>query len=466
MTPSSPNATKVKVAILLVNRQFIRSWIDSGLIKHLEANSNFEIHLFSDAEIHKRLPTSNDYKTVDLGEIQISKRTKHTVAMGLAQMSSRSRTFRFKLIRQFLPETLLFARHGNYRFKTVWFSKSFRRIIGNSLHNRMTLCYFFPPLRALINLYLKVLNEKPALPKEISDGDFEWLIIPSASAIGYTTDFLEGANAIGLKTLIAIDNWDHLTGKSIYPIKPDYFTVMGKRCVEHAVQIHECDATRVLPFGLPRFDIYREIEHNCNESFRVNKPRVLYCGFSLAHAEKQVVSSLANYLESKYGVGSIEVHYRPHPGPLPRYDGSTITNSNIEITSYKDLNRTAMPDMDEEFLNAILQADVVVGAPTTLILESLAIRKKCVLDLTNDGYHRTSAGNSASWHTHMLDLTDIKELPRGNTIDELHYQVDQMLQQPTNCLHLDIENLYNTSEKLYRDQLLQFLLTAQHSKID
>jgi hypothetical protein len=125
-----------------------------------------------------------------------------------------------------------------------------------------------------------------------------------------------------------------------------------------------------------------------------------------------------------------------------------------------------MPDMDEEFLNAILQADVVVGAPTTLILESLAIRKKCVLDLTNDGYHRTSAGNSALWHTHMFDLTDINELPRGNTIDELHYQVDQMLQQPANCLHLDIENLYNTSEKLYRDQLLQFLLSAQHSKID
>ena len=408
MTPSSPNATKVKIAILLVNRQFIRSWIDSGLIKYLEANSNFEIHLFSDAEIHKRLPTSNDYKTVDLGEIQISKRTKHTVAMGLTQMSSRSRTFQFKLIRQFLPETLLFARHGNYRFKTVWFYESFRRVIGNSLHNRMTLCYFLPPLRALINLYLKVLNEKPTLPKEISDGDFEWLIIPSASAIGYTTDFLEGANSIGLKTMIAIDNWDHLTGKSIYPIKPDYFTVMGKRCV----------------------------------------------------------SSLANYFESKYGVGSIEVHYRPHPGPLPRYDGSTITNSNIEITSYKDLKRTAMPDMDEEFLNAILQADVVVGAPTTLILESLAIRKKCVLDLTNDGYHRTSAGNSALWHTHMIDLTDIKELPRGNTIDELQYQVDQMLQQQANCLHLDIENLYNTSEKLYRDQLLQFLLTAQHSKID
>jgi hypothetical protein len=66
----------------------------------------------------------------------------------------------------------------------------------------------------------------------------------------------------------------------------------------------------------------------------------------------------------------------------------------------------------------------------------------------------------------MLDLTDIKDLPRGNTIDELHHQVHQLLQQPANCLHLDIEHLYNTSEKLYRDQLLHFLLSAQHSKID
>ena len=72
MTTSSPNAAKVKVAILLVNRQFIRSWIDSGLIKHLEANGNFEVHIFSDTDIYKRLPASNDYKTVNLGVIKIS----------------------------------------------------------------------------------------------------------------------------------------------------------------------------------------------------------------------------------------------------------------------------------------------------------------------------------------------------------------------------------------------------------
>jgi len=466
MTTSNQNIPKIKIAVFLVNRQFIRSWIDSGLIKYLEANGQFEIHLFSDSEIYKRLPVDSTYRTVDLGDIQISKKSKHKVAMGHVQMSSRSLTFRFKLLRQFVPETLMIAKHGNLRFKTVWFLKSLSRVIKNSFHNRMTIYYFFPPIRAFINLYLKFINERPKLPNDIADGNFEWLIIPSASAIGYTTDFLEAANSIGLKTLIAIDNWDHLTGKSIYPIKPDYFTVMGKRCVDHAVQIHECDPARVLPFGLPRFDVYRELEHNCAESFRVDKPRVLYCGFSLAHAERQVVSSLANYFDSKYGVGSIEVHYRPHPGPLPRYDGSIITNSNIEITSYKDLKRTAMPDMDEEFLNAILQADVVVGAPTTLILEALAIHKKCVLDLTNDGFHRTSAGNSASWHTHMLDLTQIEELPQGKNTDELHYQVDRMLQQSDNCFHLNVENLYNTREKPYRDQLLHFLQSSQHSKID
>jgi len=82
MTTSNQNIPKIKIAVFLVNRQFIRSWIDSGLIKYLEANGQFEIHLFSDSEIYKRLPVDSTYRTVDLGEIQISKKSKHKVAMG------------------------------------------------------------------------------------------------------------------------------------------------------------------------------------------------------------------------------------------------------------------------------------------------------------------------------------------------------------------------------------------------
>ena len=454
-----------KLALLLVNRQFIRSWLDSGLVHFLENVGEYEVTIFANSEIHARLPVSAEYRTCDLGVLPISKKTKHLVAMGFVQMSSMSPTFRFKLIRQFLPETLLITKFGNLKSRIIWLVFSLRRAIGNTLNNWITICYFLPPFRAIVRVYLKLLNERPRLPVEIASNNFDWLLIPSASAIGYTTDFLEGANAVGLKTLIAIDNWDHLTGKSIYPIKPDYFTVMGKRCVEHAVEIHNCDASRVLPIGLPRFDLYREIQHECTPRPSLKKKRVLYCGFSLAHAENRIVSSLADYLDSKYGVGVIEVHYRPHPGPMPRYDGSTISNSGIQTTSYGDLQRTAMPEMDAEFIQVLQEADVVIGAPTTLMLEALALKKKSVLDLTHDGFHRTTSAISSFRHTHMRDLLSIEGLPHANSIIELNQIVDLLLLQPDPCMHLDISSLYDASDSPYRNQLLSFLKRSDHSKI-
>lgn len=461
-----PQMPKKKLAILLRNRQFIRSWIDSGLADYLIQHGNFDITFFADSEIHSRLPQSETFKTFDLGIIPITKKSKHLVAMGLVQMSSRSRTFRFKLMRQFLPETLLIAKHGTLKFKALWLFKSFGRTLKNTTHNRFTILYFFGPIRALIRWGLRILDEQPSLPSEIANGNFEWLIIPSASAIGYTTDYLEAANKIGLKTMIAIDNWDHLTGKSIYPIKPDYFTVMGARCVEHAINIHNCEPSRVLPLGLPRFDVYRQLKSEVHRAIKSESKRVLYCGFSLAHAEKRVVSQLADYFDHKYGVGSVQVHYRPHPGPLPRYDNSTITNKNVTVTAYGDLKRTAMPDMDEDFINALRDSDVVVGAPTTLILEALLINKKCVLDLTHDGFHRTTAAIAAVWHTHMIDLLKINDLHRGNTIAELQQIVDHELHNLSSSSQLQIDHLYNSNDLPYRDQLLHFLLTAEHSKID
>ena len=461
-----PQIPKKKLAILLVNRQFIRSWIDSGLADYLIQHGNFDITFFADSEIHSRLPQSETFNTFDLGIIPITKKSKHLVAMGLVQMSSRSRTFRFKLMRQFLPETLLITKNGTMKFKVLWLLKSLGRTLKNTIHNRFTILYFFGPVRALIRWGLRILDEQPSLPSEIAEGNFEWLIIPSASAIGYTTDYLEAANKIKLKTIIAIDNWDHLTGKSIYPIKPDYFTVMGARCVEHAVNIHNCEPARVLPLGLPRFDIYRQITHEPQRAVEVNVKRVLYCGFSLAHAEKRVVSQLADYFDNKYGVGNVQVHYRPHPGPLPRFDDSKITNRNVTITEYGDLKRTAMPDMDEDFINALRDSDVVIGAPTTLILEALLMNKKCVLDLTHDGFHRTTAAISAVWHTHMIDLLEISGLQRGNTVAELQQLVDHGLHSSNDSSQLQIQHLYNSDDLPYRDQLLHFLLTAEHSKID
>ena len=358
---------------------------------------------------------------------------------------------------QFLPPQWIFPQNGSFSLRVRAALKSLKRVLGNALDNKMTFVYLVKPCRSILHLYLRLLNEAQDIPLEIKQYSPDWLIMPSSSAQGIVTDCIVGAKSARIQTIVAIDNWDQLTGKSIYPTKPDYFTVMGQRCVEHATYIHDCDPSSVLPFGLPRFDIYRNIQHSCIVRNPANKKKVLYCGVTMAHSEKFIVDSIADFFKEKYGPDEIEIHYRPHPGPSQRSDGYEIKNNDVRITKYSNLERTAMPDMNKEFLDALLTADVIVGAPTTLMVEAMLVNRKCVLDLTIDKFHRTTSGLMAKKFTHVQDLTAIQQIPQGATINGLIFEINKLLEDGSNCAHYPIDHLYNTRDRPYADQLISFL---------
>ena len=453
----STSDQKIKVALVITNRQYIRSWIDSGLIDKLLASGLIEITLFAPNEIFKNLPSSISIESKNLGQVAISKYSKYVVAMSYVAMRSKSSTFRFKLARQFIPETRFFASNIGLLAAISLFSHSVKRLLGNTRDNWVTLLYFIKPLRSFLGLCFNRTQFDCHLPSEIRDGEFDWLIMPASSAVGFATDFLAGAKNIGLKTLMAIDNWDHLTGKSVYPIKPDFFTVMGTNDIQHAVSIHNCDPKSILPFGLPRFDVYRSPVISPIKPAITTKKKILYCGFSLAHSEKRIVDEISNFMDDKYGEGAVEVCYRPHPGPLPRYDNYEIRNTRIDVTKYGNLDRTAMPDMDQQFIDVLMSSDVVVGAPTTLLLEAMLLGRPCVLDITDDGLHRTTAGNSARRHTHMLDLLAVTSLSRGKNVAELVSAIDLLLENNPNFKNYEISHLYNVTDPPFDIQLMAFL---------
>ena len=461
MQPDLPSAlatsdTPIRVALFLINRQFIRSWIESGLIERLEESGEFEFTIFAQTDVYQKLPDYITDKSISLGEIIPSRFSKHMVAMGMIEFASKSPTFKFKLERLFLPETWIIPKQINFPEKVKWLIRSTKRILGNTLQNRWTIGYLIPPFRWILKFMLTRFSKITPLPKQLDSKDFDWLIMPTASAHGLTTDFIRSAKLRGISTIVAIDNWDQLTGKSNFPIKPNFFTVMGKQCVEHAIKIHECNPETILPFGLPRFDIYRTLTHSCNNSAKTKKT-ILYCGVALAHSEKFVVDQIARDFQYEIENNEIEIVYRPHPGPLKRFDDYEIMNPNVRIVSFGDISRTAMPEMDQGFLDAILDSDVIVGAPTTLILESLFCHKKVVLDLTTDNFHRTTAGNSAVRHTHIRDLTNIETIPRGNSLSELIMKLRAVLNDPNDCSHHRTSHLFDHKGPLYSDQLATFL---------
>jgi len=453
--------SKARIALVVLNRQYLISWFDSGTIDLLIDSGFCEVSVFSPQHVLDLLPTDTKYKRFKIDSIEASTAATHLVAMNWVSLRSKSSTFRFSLQRTFRSDYWFFAfRLGLIQgFKqTVLNAKT---VLWNLRKKRLTVLYFFRPFRILAKRHRSKLGKMNVLPEGIRNGNFNWMFIPCHAIDELMTDYIAEAREIGLKSLVAIDNWDNLTSKSVYVVKPDYLTVMGQKCIEHAKNIHGIQKESVLTYGLPRFDAYRKYERSRPVIAQNPKKRVLYAGFSMAHSEKRVVDAIANYLDEKYGNGVVEVHYRPHPIPIPRIDKYEIANPNVVSNSHGSLPRTGMPTMDSSYISAMQLADVVVGAPTTLMLEAMLLGRPCVIDLTTDKFHRTTASNAAKHFVHMHDLLAVPDVDAGRTISEILSAVDALLAKDVESMDYDIDHLYNTADALYGEQLLAFL-TAEN----
>ena len=449
---------KTKLSIILLSREYIRSWIDSGLVKSLLESGHFEINIYVNQDLAGLLDRHQEYKVVVLDQTDSTQSAKILNDLSWAIGRTRSLTFQFTFERIFFTDNRIYPIELGIRKSTVWLLRNLRTAIRNIKSKRRILGYSILPRCLTSRIKSNALAQVGKIPIEIKEFNPDWLIIVCNTINPTVVDYLAETRKIGIKTIVAIDNWDNLTSKSVFALTPNYLTVMGRQCVNHAISIHGINSNSVLPFGLPRFDIYRSLKKDGGPAKNLTPKRVLYAGFSLAHSEKRVVDALADYLDIKYGPGVVEVHYRPHPAPNPRIDDYEIKNSHVDVTEYRDLSRTGMPHMNEEFINALAEANVVVGAPTTLMLEAMLVGRPCVLDITSDKFHRTTAGNAAQRYTHMRELLAVRDLARGETIDQLISAVNKILDAGTTTVSYEIEHLYDTGGPSYAEQLTSILL--------
>jgi len=449
---------KKRIAIVLFNRQYIRSWIDTGLLRGLIDTGEFDVTVFIPNHVLIQWADADQYKTSVIESIEPTKAATNLVALSWVALRSRSSTFRFSLERNFLSDHRLFPFRIGIKEGFFQFLRNLRTIGVNTRAKRKAVLYFFPLFRLKSRKNRQKLENGYAMPSKIADGNFDWLVMPCNALDELMTDYLAHARRIKLRSILAIDNWDNLTSKSAFVVHPNLMTVMGAKCVQYAVEIHNSNPKTVLPIGLPRFDTYRTLWKNGGTTKRSSQKRVLYAGFSLPHSERRIVDALANFLDNKYGSGVIEVHYRPHPLAVPRIDNYEIKNPHVVVTEHGNLLRTGMPNMNEEFISALAEANVVVGAPTTLMLEAMLVGRPCVLDITSDKFHRTTAGNAAQRYTHMRDLLAVRDLARGDSIDHLISAVNKILDAGTSQVSYEIEHLYDTGGLSYAEQLTSILL--------
>ena len=70
-------------------------------------------------------------------------------------------------------------------------------------------------------------------------------------------------------------------------------------------------------------------------------------------------------------------------------------------------------------MSDVLDADVVIGPPTTFLLETMLIGIPTLIDLTNDGIHRTTSSNSAKKYLHIKQFVSMLDKITFRNTDQI-----------------------------------------------
>jgi hypothetical protein len=228
-----------------------------------------------------------------------------------------------------------------------------------------------------------------------------------------------------IPTLVIVENWDNLTSKAVFNVKPNFLGVWGNQDKAAAIELHGFAADRVLEIGSPRVSkLIRGHSYNS-----VSARNILFAGgstdFPFELEWLTFTISLASKLERP-------LIYVPHPAnyaTLSRYEASEIEEilsvipaqvlQLIRLKSGKSL-----PTLD--FYAPIFQSALITISPySTMLLESLLIEIPAVgIDFKESS--KESEGWASEAFEHFQQLESFGHYRRVTELTQLEQAVSHL----------------------------------------
>jgi hypothetical protein len=205
------------------------------------------------------------------------------------------------------------------------------------------------------------------------------LITPLVDLGSPQADHFASARAAGIRTVLCVGSWDHLSSKALLRQFPDRITVWNEIQKKEAVELHGVPPERVTVTGAQSFDQWfgrkptrtrREFCHRVG--LDPDKPFVLWVSSSLfrrtandAHIAEQWIQALRTSDDPVVREAGILV--RPHPSRLDEWQ-------NIDLTAYKNVAfwgaHPVDPEAKDDYFESLHYSAAVVGTNTSAFLEA------------------------------------------------------------------------------------------------
>ena len=331
--------------------------------------------------------------------------------------------------------------------------KNLKSITRYTFRHPFLMIILIPFLGELINKILKTLYDRKTyvLPKEINR-DLDLFILTSSGKEQRNYTLIKSLRQENICTLLSMQNWDNLYSKTVILTEPDYLFVSGDHCVRSISKIQKLSICRIVSVGLPRFNSYRNINRkliqNSNQVFKI-----LYLGFSPPHNEVNLLNKLYCELNKLNLQQPYEIIYKPHPQRRPRYFEENATG----LFSVINLPTQNYPEIGVRHIAQMQEADMVISTPTSMVIESMLLGKKTILDLTNDNTHRSTAQLSYENYDYLRSLEVIKNLEKCISVNQIvgsiinyidladrsfiSYNLDQIIENSVSSYSVHINNI-------------------------
>jgi hypothetical protein len=407
-----------KIGIFFAKLDHISGWTHSNILQELASENHVFVYgekkIIDYLELNFTIPEGIK---IELIVINVPVNSIGRVYYSVRRIITRkiSRTFSYNLKKQIFGELNVYS--TSFSLSNIIFAliKNLKGVTTFTFRHPFLVIVLLPFIGEFIQKILKILYDKKThtLPEGINR-DLNLFILTSSGREQRIFTLIKSLRQENICTVLSVQNWDNVYSKTVILTEPDYLFVMGVQCAKHALKIQKLKSCLIVPTGLPRFNPFRNIKYNFiqneNQVFKI-----LYLGFSLPHNEVNLLNMLYRELNKINLQHQFEIIYKPHPQRRPRYFEEKATG----LFSVISLPTQNYPEIGARHIAQMHEADIVIATPTSMVIESMLLGKKTILDLTNDSTHRTTAQLSYEKNEYLSSLESIKNLEKCLSVNQI-----------------------------------------------
>ena len=240
-------------------------------------------------------------------------------------------------------------------------------------------------LAGLLRLFERALPRSRELEEYIAAQHPDAVLITPLVDIGSRQlDHLRAAKTLGLRTILPVCSWDHLSSKALLRVMPDSVIVWNDVQRREAIDMHGVPPERVQVTGAQCYDQWwdrrpsRSREAFCARvGLRADRPFILYVCSSLFKGTYDEPKFVIEWIKAIRGSGDprlkdIGLLIRPHPSRLKDWQP-------YDISEYRNVAFFGSHPVDAEakndYFDSMYYSAAVVGLNTSAFIESSVVGK-------------------------------------------------------------------------------------------